>query len=68
MSIAILTMAFVVFAKPIAATYPSLSSMLAPVSGIAYPWFVLIGVTITLLVGIISSYTHPMPAPVPAST
>ncbi len=68
MSIAILTMAFIVFAKPIAGAYPSLSSMLAPVAGIAYPWFVLIGVTITLLVGIISSFTHPMPARVPAST
>ena len=68
MSVAIATMAFVVFAKPIAAAYPSLAAPLAPVTGIAYPWFVLIGVTITLVVGIISSFTHPMPARVPAST
>ena len=67
MSVAIATMAFVVFAKPITAAYPSLTSTLAPVSGIAYPWFVLIGVTITLVVGIISSFTHPMPARVPAA-
>ena len=68
MSVAIATMAFVVFAKPITAAYPSLTSTLAPVSGIAYPWFVLIGVTITLVVGTISSFTHPMPARVPAPT
>ena len=68
MSVAILTMAFIVFAKPIAGAYPRLTSTLAPVTGIAYPWFVLIGVTITLVVGIISSFTHPMPARAPAST
>ena len=68
MSVAIATMAFIVFAKPIAATYPSLSSALAPFSNIAWPWYVLIGTTITLLVGIISSFTHSMPAPSPASS
>ena len=68
MSIAIATMAFIVFAKPISAAYPSLSSTLAPFSNIAWPWYVLIGTTITLLVGIISSFTHPMPASVPVST
>ena len=68
MSVAIATMAFVVFAKPIAAAYQPLAAPLKPVTGIAYPWFVLIGVTITLIVGIISSFTHPMPARVPAST
>ena len=68
MSIAIATMAFIVFAKPISKAYPSLSSTLAPFASIAWPWYVLIGTTITLFVGIISSFTHPMPARVPAST
>jgi SSS family transporter len=68
MSIAIATMAFIVFAKPISAAYPSLSSTLAPFGNIAWPWYVLIGTTITLLVGIISSFTHPMPAQAPVST
>jgi len=68
MSVAIATMAFIVFAKPIAAAAPSLAPTLAPVTGIAYPWFVLIGVTITLVVGIISSFTHPMPPRMPATT
>jgi SSS family transporter len=68
MSIAITAMAFVVFAKPISAAYPSLSTTLAPFGNIAWPWYVLIGTTITLLVGILSSFTHAMPAPRPAAS
>ena len=68
MSIAIATMAFIVFAKPISAAYPSLSSTLAPFRNIAWPWYVLIGTSITLAVGITSSFTHPMPAPTPAAS
>jgi len=65
MSIAIATMAFIVFAKPLSAAFPSLASTLAPFAAIAWPWYVLIGTTITLLVGILSSYTHPEPAASP---
>jgi SSS family transporter len=65
MSIAIATMAFIVFAKPISAAYPSLAGTLAPFGNIAWPWYVFIGTTITLLVGILSSFTHPMPATKP---
>jgi hypothetical protein len=61
MSIAIATMAFIVFAGPISAAYPSLARTLAPFGRIAWPWYVLIGTSITLLVGILSSLTHPMP-------
>ena len=61
MSIAIATMAFIVFAGPISAWYPSLAGTLAPFGRIAWPWYVLIGTSITLLVGILSSLTHPMP-------
>jgi SSS family transporter len=66
MSIAIATMAFIVFAGPISAAYPSLASTLAPFGRIAWPWYVLIGTTITLIVGILSSYTHPVPPPIVA--
>lgn len=66
MSVAIATMAFIVFAKPLSAAYPSLASTLAPFAGIAWPWYVLIGTTITLIVGILSSLTHPEPAAAPA--
>ena len=65
MSVAIATMAFIVFAKPIAGWVPSLASTLAPVATIAWPWYVLIGTAITLLVGMLSSLTHPMPPIVP---
>ena len=61
MSVAIATMAFIVFAGPISSAYPALASTLAPVSHIAWPWYVLSGTTITLVVGILSSYSHPMP-------
>jgi solute:Na+ symporter, SSS family len=66
MSIAIATMAFIVFAKPLSAAFPALASTLAPFAAIAWPWYVLIGTAITLLVGILSSYTHPAPAATPA--
>ncbi|HET7458189.1 MAG TPA: hypothetical protein VFJ74_11105, partial [Gemmatimonadaceae bacterium] len=65
MSVAIATMAFIVFAKPISAAYPSLADTLAPFAKIAWPWYVLIGTVITLFVGILSSLTHPAPAAVP---
>ena len=67
MSVAIATMAFIVFAKPIASAYPSLASTLGPFASIAWPWYVLIGTTITLVVGILSSLTHPEPARSPVS-
>jgi len=65
MSIAIATMAFIVFAKPLSTAFPSLAPVLAPFAGIAWPWYVFIGTVITLLVGILSSYTHPAPAATP---
>src|SRR5689334_13972965 len=65
MSVAIFIMAFIVFAGPIAAAYPSLAGTLAPFGKIAWPWYVLIGTLITLAVGILSSFTHPEPARVP---
>ena len=66
MSVAIVTMAFIVFARPISTAYPPLASTLAPFAGIAWPWYVLVGTTITLVVGILSSLTHPEPVRDPA--
>jgi SSS family solute:Na+ symporter len=65
MSVGILVMSLIVFAKQISAAVPALAGALQPVSTIAYPWYVLIGTTITLSVGILSSLTHGAP-PVPA--
>ena len=67
MSVAIATMAFIVFAKPLIAAYPSLAPALGPFASIAWPWYVLIGTGITLLVGILSSLTHPSPPAQPAA-
>jgi solute:Na+ symporter, SSS family len=47
---------------------PALADLLAPVSTIAYPWYVLIGTAITLVVGILSSLTHAAAQPVVAET
>ncbi len=69
MAVGIVVMSFIVFAKPIMAAAPSLEPMLRHVASIAYPWYVLIGTTITLLVGILSSLTHAgPPAAAPATT
>jgi solute:Na+ symporter, SSS family len=62
MSVGIAAMAFVVFAKQISAAVPGLAPSLAPLGRIAWPWYVLIGTSITLLVGIIASLTHPASA------
>ena len=61
MSVGILAMAFIVFAKQIAAAVPALRDVLQPLGTIAWPWYVLIGTTITLVTGILASFTHPAP-------
>jgi SSS family transporter len=68
MSVGIVAMSLIVFAKQIIAAFPSTAALLGPpISTIAYPWFVLIGTAITLGVGILSSLTHPAPPDVPAT-
>jgi Na+/proline symporter len=62
MAVGIAAMTFVVFARQIAAAYPSLADTLGPLGRIAWPWYVLIGTTITMVVGIVSSFTHAAPA------
>lgn len=57
MCVGILVMSFIVFAKQLAPAFPFLP--LASAQRIAWPWFVLIGTSVTMLVGILSSYTHP---------
>jgi Na+/proline symporter len=66
MSVGILAMSFIVFAKQLSAAFPGLAPTLAPLASIAWPWYVLIGTAITMLVGIISSIIRPSPSPVPA--
>ena len=59
MAVGIVAMSFVVFAKQLTPIIPAL----APLGTIAYPWFVLIGTTITVLTGIIASFFGSRTAP-----
>ncbi len=59
--VGIAAMAFVVFARQLSAEYPSLAETLGPLARVAWPWYVLIGTSITFIVGMISSLTHPPP-------
>ena len=58
MSVGIFAMAFVVFARQLSAAYPALTDTLGPLARIAWPWYVLIGTTVTLATGVLSSYMH----------
>jgi SSS family transporter len=58
MSVAIIVMAFIVFAKQLLPVLPSMTDILTKFSHIAWPWYVLIGTSITMVVGILSSFTH----------
>jgi solute:Na+ symporter, SSS family len=55
MSVGLVAMALVVFARPLSGWVPALAEPLAPLTGIAWPWYVLIGTTITLLSGMLLS-------------
>jgi solute:Na+ symporter, SSS family len=54
----ILSMTLVVFATQLSAAYVGLAPWLKPFRGIAWPWYVLIGTSITIVVGVVSSFTH----------
>ena len=58
MAVAIAVMTFIVFSKQLLPILPSMSGVLTPFTKIAWPWYVLIGTSITMLVGILSSLTH----------
>ena len=57
--VGIAAMTFVVFAKQITAAVPALAVPLAPFVGIAWPWYVLIGTTLTVSAGVLSSRLWP---------
>jgi Na+/proline symporter len=66
MAVGITAMTFVVFARQISAAVPALAGALAPVGRIAWPWYVLIGTTITLLAGTASALVRRDPAGAPS--
>ena len=65
MSVGIVTMAIVVFAKLIGAAIPALAPVLHPFETIAWPWYVLIGTTVTVVTGTLSSLVQQRPSPLP---
>lgn len=68
LSIGIITMAFVVFARQIGAAFPGMVEALGPFARIAWPWYVLIGTSITMIVGISASVLFPRPQRTGTST
>jgi Na+/proline symporter len=61
MAVGIVAMSFVVFAKQMMPLFPSATAFLTKLSHIAFPWYVLIGTTFTIGVGVLSSFTHAAP-------
>jgi Na+/proline symporter len=59
MSIGLLVMSVVVFARQLIPLFPGMADTLTSLSKIAWPWYVLIGTTVTVGTGILSSMTHP---------
>lgn len=67
MAIGIGAMSVVVFAKPLATWVPGAAPALAPLAAIAWPWYVLIGTSITLAAGVGASLRHPVSSATPVS-
>jgi SSS family solute:Na+ symporter len=65
MSVGLVAMSVVVFAKPLSSAVPVglLAKPLSRLAGIAWPWYVLVGTTITLLTGLLSSLFAPRSSP-----
>ena len=61
MAVGIIAMSFVVFSKWMMTIFPSMTPFLTTLSHIAFPWYVLIGTSFTMGVGILSSVTHVAP-------
>ena len=66
MAVSIAIMALIVFAARLISAYPGLGPVLGPFARIAWPWYVLIGTTITFGVGVVSSVIGGSAASAPA--
>lgn len=67
MAVGISSMSIVVFAKALTGWFPALGTTLAPLAVIAWPWYVLIGTSITFGTGLLLSFTHAAPDVSPPS-
>jgi SSS family solute:Na+ symporter len=61
MGVGLVTMAIIVFARLVGVAIPPLAETLKPFESIAWPWYVLIGTTVTVLTGTLSSMIVPGP-------
>jgi solute:Na+ symporter, SSS family len=59
LSVGLFVMAFVVFARQLSIWIPGLAEALGPFARIAWPWYVLIGTSITMIVGVSLSLLLP---------
>ncbi|HEX7545485.1 MAG TPA: sodium:solute symporter [Gemmatimonadaceae bacterium] len=59
MTVGIVAMAAVVFARPLSLAFPWAAGALGPFANVAWPWYVFIGTTITLFAGTLSAMRHP---------
>ena len=59
MTVGLIVMSVVVFAKQLIPVFPGFTDTLTSLSKIAWPWYVLIGTTVTVGTGILVSLTHP---------
>ena len=56
-------MTFIVFSRALSGAFPLLAPTLEPFTRIAWPWYVLIGTSITFITGLLASLTHATPNP-----
>jgi hypothetical protein len=68
LSVGIFVMAFVVFAGRLITAFPAMANALGPFARIAWPWYVLIGTSITMIVGVGASLLFPRPQRAGVST
>ena len=68
LSVGIFVMAFVVFAGRLITAFPVMANALGPFARIAWPWYVLIGTSITMIVGVGASLLFPRPQRAGVST
>lgn len=68
LAVGISAMTLVVFARQLSTSIPGLAEALGPFARVAWPWYVLIGTSITMIVGMTTSLLLPTRAPAPDTT
>lgn len=61
MAVGLAVMSLVVFARNLRGVLPGIGGVLEVLGTIAWPWYVLIGTSVTVAVGVLVSFTHPEP-------